>query len=39
MRNCGMGSRNRFPFVQMPVVSSLTMSASEAGGVPPIAVR
>src|ERR1700722_2313886 len=36
MRNCGIGKRSRLPVVQMPVVSSLTMSASSAGGVPPI---
>src|SRR5450755_961203 len=36
MRNWGMGSRRGLPVVQMPVVRSLIMSASLAGGVPPM---
>src|SRR5450755_2625121 len=36
MRNCGIGKRRDLPAVQTPVVSSLIMSASLAGGVPPI---
>src|ERR1035437_885593 len=36
MRNWGIGSRRRLPVVQVPAVSSLIMSASLAGGVPPI---
>src|ERR1700676_1105394 len=37
MRNWGMGGRRRAPVVQMPVMSSLTMSESLAGnGVPTI---
>lgn len=36
MRNGIIGKRNCFPFVQMPVVSSLIISASLAGGFPPI---
>lgn len=31
-----MGKRSGCPFVQIPVVNSFTMSASLAGGVPPI---
>lgn len=36
MWNGIIGNRNGLPFVQMPVVSSLIMSASPAGGAPPI---
>ena len=36
MRNGIIGKRNCFPFVHIPVVSSLIISASLAGGFPPI---
>src|ERR1022692_1591726 len=36
MRKGIMGKRRGFPVVQMPVVRSLIMSASLAGGLPPI---
>lgn len=36
MRNGIMGKRNCLPLVQIPVVSSLIISASLAGGLPPI---
>src|ERR1035438_7392845 len=36
MRKGIIGKRNGFPVVQIPVVSSLTISASLAGGLPPI---
>src|ERR1700723_2051975 len=36
MRNGIIGRRRGLPVVQMPVVSSLTISASLAGGLPPI---
>ena len=36
IRNGIIGKRNGWPVIQIPVVSSLTISTSLAGGVPPI---
>jgi hypothetical protein len=34
MRNCGIGDRGGRPFLEMPVVNSVTIWSSVPGGVP-----